>query len=78
MADDARDLLAFHRAAGEDHALVLVNNSTDSQHVNIPLPGGLQSLRWVDQLRGTEVTAREGTLRVVLPPVSGLILRRLE
>jgi cyclomaltodextrinase len=74
LTDDARDLYAFLRSYGTDRVLVVINNSSDTQDVRIPLDPELRSGEWKNLLTTGTCTIARAQLRISLPGKSGAIL----
>jgi glycosidase len=77
LVDDARSCYAFLRELGEDHLLVVVNNSSRRRELHLPVG----KLGWKDGmmihnlLASNTATVAGGLLQVSIPPVSGMWLQ---
>lgn len=67
------NVIVLHRQLGNQHALVLMNNSKAEAPITVTLPAGLPGA-WVDGLGGPAASARNGQLTLTLPPLFGRVL----
>jgi cyclomaltodextrinase / maltogenic alpha-amylase / neopullulanase len=67
------NVIVLHRQLGNQHALVLMNNSKAEAPITVTLPRGLPGA-WIDGLGGPAASARNGQLSLTLPPLSGRVL----
>ncbi len=75
LADDKRDVIAYRRSYGNEHMLVVLNNSPSSQSVNVPLADTFGSLRWKNVFDATSFRVDKNSLRLTLKGKSGVILQ---
>jgi glycosidase len=78
LADDENDVLAFHRWYGNEHVVVVLNNSPSTQRVEVPLSTELQGLTWKNLFDRSSFTVTRSTLRTTLKGKSGIILQAMK
>jgi glycosidase len=80
LADDDKETVAIGRKTGTQAAITIVNRSTSSQTISVPVSGyihdGVQftALFSVGNAAGTTFTTAGGTLQATLQPESGLLV----
>jgi len=74
LADNARDLFSFIRIAGNEHVLVMINNSEKEQQLNLPLDDRLSSLKWTVLFSMNGSLTKPGSVTVTLPAKSGIVM----
>ncbi len=77
LMDDARNLYAFARVLPDECALVIVNNSEQSQTVSLSAPHGFSQWRieaGTHDFGQGNIPAVKGQLSLQMPPLSGAIL----
>lgn len=72
LVDDANNLYAFERAAGDNQVIVMLNNSDRKQDVELKIPG---AWTYRDELTGNVIKGRN-SLRRELDSKSGTVLVR--
>lgn len=74
LVDDAADVWAFLRASAEEQMLVVLNASSASRVVHVPL-GSESATEWETVFgAGGELAASAGALTVSVPPSGGVVL----
>lgn len=73
-ADDEKDLIAFLRSYGDNHVLVIINNSREEQDVALTLPAQLDGLKWINEMGSQPFHAGSGNFHTSVPPRSGMIV----
>lgn len=75
LADDGRDVIAYRRSYGNEHVLVVLNNSSSCQRVDVPLGDEFGSLRWKNVFDSTSFRVDKKALSLTLKGKSGVILQ---
>jgi len=75
VADDTKDVIAFKRSYKNDHVVVILNNSHQSQDVILPLTNHLAGLTKWGILFGRMMTMQQDAVKVSLAAKSGIILQ---
>ncbi|MBN2010562.1 alpha-glucosidase C-terminal domain-containing protein [candidate division KSB1 bacterium] len=71
LADDDKDVFAFERHYKKERIAVALNNSVKSQTVELLLP---DADSWTDLLSDQEFNVTDGSIKLSVPPKTGMIL----